>query len=407
MPTSIATAFKLRSGGANLFMTTATTQNAKNLLESEGYITPLTIMSPEEIIPFREEFDRLETINGKQASQVGLMNVHNFSPRIWELVSHPRVLAALTDVLGPDLLLLGSHFFCKHPDFSDSYVSWHQDVTYWGLNPPKAVTLWLSIDGADVENGCMRVIPRSHRNGLLPHVEAQSKGNLLSVNQEIDLKLIDESKAVDIELQAGSASLHHGMTIHGSNPNCSNRRRCGLTIRFTTPDVSPSNEPNAVQWRPILIQGEDRHHHFVLDPWPAFTQHRSDRCQSNILSRATDTAQSTNVCPVVRPFSEAEPYEQVEPGDAKFSWVLKKDEIPGLQMGRVELKGPIHKTPATHAEFHQAYLIQSGNGTINLDGESRRLNGPTLVVIPRNTPHSVELQPDEQLCYVFVNQWKL
>lgn len=392
---------------------TAPARSAKELLESEGYVTPIAIMPPEEMAPYREEFDRLEAITGKQASQVGLMNVHKHSPLIWELVSHPCVLAVVSEVLGPDLLLLGSHFFCKHPSvvdrsrseqttLADSYVSWHQDVTYWGLNPPKAVTLWLSIDGADVENGCMRVIPLSHRDGLLPHGKAQSQGNLLSVNQEIDLTLVDESLAVDMELPPGSASLHHGMTIHGSNPNRSNRRRCGLTMRFTMPEVSPSGEPGVVQWQPILIQGEDRHHHFAIDPWPAFADRRVG-CAHH--SSRVVTAHPTSA--LVRPFSEAEPYEQEEPGEATFAWVLKKDEIPGLQMGLVELAGPIHKTPASHEEFHQVYLIQSGQGTIHLGDQQRCVDGPTIVVIPKGTRHSVELACGQVLRYVFVNQYQM
>lgn len=388
-------------------MITATTRNAKEEFEAEGYLTPLVIMSPEEMGPYREEFNRLESITGKQASQVGLMNVHKHNPRIWELVSHPRVLAAVSEVLGPDLLLLGSHFFCKHPNvadslresesrsrskqptLADSYVSWHQDVTYWGLNPPKAVTLWLSVDGADVENGCMRVIPRSHLGGLLPHGKAQTQGNLLSVNQEIDLSLVDESSAVDIELPPGSASLHHGMTIHGSNPNRSIRRRCGLTMRFTTPEVAPTGEPDIVEWKPILMQGEDRFGRFALDPWPAFAQ----------ATRA--------VRPLVRSFSDAEPYEQDEPGESCFHWLLKKDEIPELQIGLVELAGPIHKTPASHEEFHQVYLIQSGQGTIHLGDQQRYVDGPTVVVIPKGTRHSVELAGGQVLRYVFVNQYRV
>ena len=196
----------------------------------------------------------MEAETGKEASQVGFLGLHIRNPIVWKLVSHPRVLATVEEVLGPDLLLLGSHFFCKQPGLADSYVSWHQDVTYWGLNPPMAVTLWLSIDGADVENGCMRVIPRSHLGGLLPHGKAQTKGNLLSVNQEIDLSLVDESHAVDIELPPGSASLHHGMTIHGSNPNRSTRRRCGLTMRFITPDGRAGRR----RWRPLATRPDAR-----------------------------------------------------------------------------------------------------------------------------------------------------
>jgi ectoine hydroxylase-related dioxygenase (phytanoyl-CoA dioxygenase family) len=237
----------------------------------QGYVTGLRIMSPEEMTGYRREFDRIEAAQGSQASQVGIMNRHKEEPSFWALVSHPHILDAVEQILGPDILLLGSHFFCKYPNLSESYVAWHQDVTYWGLMPPKAISAWLALDDADVENGCMRVISGSHCSGLLPHGKADQAGNLLSVNQEIPAELVDSSKAVDLPLQAGMASIHDGTMVHGSNPNRSTRRRCGLTIRFTTPDVRPaSQDTNFAKWKPILIRGQDRYGYFELDPLPDF-----------------------------------------------------------------------------------------------------------------------------------------
>jgi len=108
--------------------------------------------------------------------------------------------------------------------------------------------------------------------------------------------------------------------------------------------------------------------------------------------------------PFVRSFAEAEPYHQEEPGEATFHWLLKKDEVPGLQMGRVELKGPIHKTPAVHEDFHQTYLLLSGSATIYLDDQQESVTAPAVVVIPKNTRHSVQVPQGAALSYVFVNQ---
>ena len=116
-------------------------------------------------------------------------------------------------------------------------MAWHQDVTYWGLEPPRAITAWIAIDDADVENGCMSVIPGSHRLGVLEHGKSGRTGNLLSINQEVPEDLVDEVRAVSMPLRAGQMSLHDGMLLHGSHPNRSSRRRCGLAVRFTTPDV--------------------------------------------------------------------------------------------------------------------------------------------------------------------------
>jgi mannose-6-phosphate isomerase-like protein (cupin superfamily) len=111
------------------------------------------------------------------------------------------------------------------------------------------------------------------------------------------------------------------------------------------------------------------------------------------------------VIPFVRPFLAADEYQQDEPGDATFRSLLKKDEIPGLQIGLVTLDGPMHKTPGTHDEFHQVYLILSGSATVHVGGKSHRVDGPTVVVIPKHTNHSIEVGPDEKVQYAFVNQW--
>ena len=109
--------------------------------------------------------------------------------------------------------------------------------------------------------------------------------------------------------------------------------------------------------------------------------------------------------PTIRPFSEAEPYQQDEPGIATFARLMKKDEVPGLEMGHVSLEGPIHKTPAAHEQWQQVYLIFCGCGTIHLGDESRKVTAPTMVVIPSNTRHSVQLDAGEKMQYVFVNQY--
>src|ERR1051326_3554114 len=242
-------------------------QPLKSTFAAQGYVTNLEIIPADAIALYCQQFDAIESAEGRKTSQIGITNRHKTNPILGRLVTDPRILDAMEQILGPDLLLLGSHFFCKYPDLSESFVAWHQDVTYWGLTPPKAATLWLAIDDADPENGCMRVIPESHRGKLLPHGKSQHAGNLLSGNQEIPDNLVNASSAVYLPLRAGCASIHDGMLIHGSNPNRSTRRRCGLTLRFTTPDVVPAvGVPGAVQWKAELVRGADRHGHFKLDP---------------------------------------------------------------------------------------------------------------------------------------------
>ena len=242
----------------------------------QGYIIPVDILTPAEVAHYRAMFDRIEAAVGPEKAAIGLLQRHLDDPDIWALASHPRVLDAVERALGPDVVLVATHFFVKYPDApgtkaSEQFVAWHQDVTYWGFEPPLASTVWLAIDDADVENGCMRVIPASHRRGQLPHGKSTRPGNLLSVNQEIPHELIDESLAKDFPLRAGQASVHDGLLIHGSNPNRSKRRRCGLTIRFTTPAIRLRQDPNTrTTWQPMLLRGVDRHGHLKLVPPPTF-----------------------------------------------------------------------------------------------------------------------------------------
>ena len=109
--------------------------------------------------------------------------------------------------------------------------------------------------------------------------------------------------------------------------------------------------------------------------------------------------------PFTRTFDEAEAYIQQEPGEAQFNWLLKKEELPGLCIGRVRLKGPIHKTPASHDGWDQVYVILSGGGTVHLAGESIPVQARTVVTIPRETHHSVELKDGEEIEYIYINRY--
>lgn len=237
-----------------------------------GYLPVVDVLAPDEATRCRARFDALEQEVGPERAEVRIRDRHLDVEFVWRLATHPRVLDAVEAVLGPDVVLLASNFFCKYPaeERGERFVAWHQDVTYWGLEPPRAITAWIAIDDADVENGCMSVVPGSHRLGVVEHAKSGRAGNLLSVNQEVPDELVDGARAVSMPLRAGQMSLHDGMLLHGSHPNRSPRRRCGLAVRFTTPDVRQV-APNSARgyYRPVLLRGVDRHHHFppVHVPW--------------------------------------------------------------------------------------------------------------------------------------------
>lgn len=247
-------------------MTTTTLEDTRSKLwQSQGYLSGLEIFSSSEIKAYRSQFNHLEANQGKNKAEIGLNDLHFTHEFVWRLTTHPSVLEVVRLVLGPDILLLSNHFFCKYPstDRGNKFVAWHQDVTYWGLKPPQAVTAWLAIDDVGVENGCMRVIPESHRYGILTHERSTMDGNLLSINQEIPEKSFDSNQAVDLVMKAGQISVHDGMLIHGSNPNRSTRRRCGLAIRYISPQVRQL-QTNSLgrRYRPVLVCGQDKYGHF-------------------------------------------------------------------------------------------------------------------------------------------------
>ena len=247
-------------------------ENLSETYEANGVLPRIDVFSETEISAFRAQFDELEAREGRGVCQVGLQSRHFEEEFIWRLSTDARLLNVMERAMGKDILLLATHFFCKYPARTEKrFVAWHQDVTYWGLKPPLAHTAWIAIDDSDVENGCMRVIPGSHKRGIVTHGTSERDGNLLSINQEIPDELVDTSRAIDLVLSAGQMSVHHGRLFHASMPNTSKRRRCGLTVRFIPPEARQV-EANSIgqDWRPILLRGLNRygHHPEISMPFP-------------------------------------------------------------------------------------------------------------------------------------------
>lgn len=242
-----------------------------DLYKQQGFLNAIPVLEGIEAAHYASEFDRMEQQVGKEKAQIELIDCHFDEQFIWQLAIHPTILDCIEDLIGPDILLLATHFFNKYGDgnLGESYVAWHQDVTFWGLEPPLAITAWYAVDDSDVENGCMQVIPGSHDLGLLEHGKASQEGNLLSINQEAPVSEEMARTAVDLELAAGSMSIHDGTLIHGSLPNQSTRRRCGLTLRYVPTHVSQIQDNSfGKNWQTLLVRGEDKHHNFTHVPMP-------------------------------------------------------------------------------------------------------------------------------------------
>lgn len=199
--------------------------------EVEGYLSPLPVFLPDEIRDIDQDFQRLLQLlpDGRQPGDISQWHEHDSF--LYDICAEPRLLDYVESLVGPDFYLWGSHFFAKAP-YDPTPVAWHQDAYYWPLEPREAVTVWLAFSDSDVANGCMRVIPRSHRSGILKHQRThEAQANALWL--ELEGGQFNLADAVNIELQAGQASLHDDHIVHGSEGNSSSRWRIGLAIRYS------------------------------------------------------------------------------------------------------------------------------------------------------------------------------
>tara|TARA_R110002072_G_scaffold303140_1_gene495588 strand:+ start:66065 stop:66892 length:828 start_codon:yes stop_codon:yes gene_type:complete len=218
----------------------------------DGYVKDLAVFSPTETEEVRTYFDALlERAIAAGGDSYSISSAHLTYGRVYDLLCEPRIVAYVKDILGEDVIGWGSHFFCKMPHDGKS-VAWHQDASYWPLTPSKAVTVWLAIDDADIENACMKFVAGSQHVGHLTfRPSSDEEGNVL--NQTID-NAEQYGEVVFDELLAGQVSLHSDLLLHGSEANDSDRRRCGLTLRYCTPDVVAGSN-----WhdKGVVVAGKD------------------------------------------------------------------------------------------------------------------------------------------------------
>lgn len=233
----------------------------------DGYLFPVDVLGAGEAAEALRRYEGMAAAHGGRLPTRINQKPHLLYPWIDALVRHPRILDAVEDVLGPDLLCWGSQFFAKATHDS-SFVSWHQDATYWGLSSPDVMTAWLALTPSTPENGNMRVIPGTHRQQMA-HTDTFAESNLLSRGQEVAVT-VDEDDAVDITLQPGQISLHHVLIVHGSEPNPSSIPRIGLAIRYVPTSVY---QTSGIRESATLVRGTDRHGHFDLETPPEAELH--------------------------------------------------------------------------------------------------------------------------------------
>jgi chlorinating enzyme len=229
---------------------------------TNGFLGPVDLLTTEEAAEVRRHIEEIEAGLGIKMMSRFRIKAHLPFPFLYDLVSHPKLLDAVEDLIGPNILCWGSSFFQKEPG-DKSFVSWHQDSTYYGLEPPNTLTAWIAITEASIASGCMRFLPGSQGKGVYGHDELIEKNNLLSRGQTV--KGVDESRAVHVPLKAGQFSFHKEDTLHASHANSTNDRRIGLSIHYVAPEVRETNFPGASA---MLLRGKDAHGYWLPERRP-------------------------------------------------------------------------------------------------------------------------------------------
>lgn len=210
--------------------------------ERDGIAFPIPVMSAEEAQVYRAACDRLEAdLDGKPRT-IEVRQMHLHFPWACRLATHPRVLDAVEDLLGPNLLVWATELFAKHPRDPAVSIGWHRDQPYMGFDAPTPVTAWISLGPSTRENGCMQAI-----------LEADRREKCAAGVRAPKAAEAAERGAIDVVLRPGEMSLHDAYILHGSNPNLSDRKRVGFVVRFIAPEMRPKHGRPPV----LLARGRD------------------------------------------------------------------------------------------------------------------------------------------------------
>ncbi len=266
--------------------------------ERDGFICPVDAFSAEQAHAWRDKLEAFERAEGQKMTRGHNFKPHLLFPWVDEIVHSTEVLDAVEDLIGPDIRLFHLTVWPKDAG-SGAYVSWHQDATYFALEPACHVTAWVALTDAPVEAGCMEVVPGSHKLGQLRHAEAQDTENLLSRGQTLAVDL-ERSRTAFMPVKSGQFSLHHTHLVHNSRPNRSSHRRIGLGISYI-PTSARCISPTRVT--AMLVRGQDRYGNFDDERRPtaeAGLQERAFHEKAVAIFRQMNVEQTDNKVAVVK-----------------------------------------------------------------------------------------------------------
>jgi non-heme Fe2+,alpha-ketoglutarate-dependent halogenase len=248
-----------------------------------GYVSPVDALPRELALSYRARMEECEQRFGPIRQEGRTSKPHLLFRWAAELVREPAVLDAIEDLIGPDIILYQLTIFPKEAR-TPSFVDWHQDATYFSLEPAEQVTAWVALSDASITAGCMEVIPGSHRAGQLRHEDRVAANNMLSRGQTL-AERYDSSATDFMPLQPGQLSLHHTHIIHRSGPNNSDDRRIGFGISYVPARCRCTS---SVRVTASLVRGEDRFHHFEPEHLPVEDcDEAAKACHTDALRRYT------------------------------------------------------------------------------------------------------------------------
>ena len=229
--------------------------------ERDGFAFPVDVVNALEAQEIRDDLELAESELSDDPEKLMLLRSYpdRLLPSFDRLIRNTRLIDVVTPILGPNLMVWSSGLFIKEAD-STKIVTWHQDLNYWGLDSVNEITAWVALSPSNIESGCMRFVPGSHTRQIVPHTDTYDDNNLLSRGQEIAVE-IDNSDGVDVILESGQASLHHGHLFHSSGPNTTTDRRIGSAIRYISTSMKQNSGDRSLV---ALVSGEDHYNHFTV-----------------------------------------------------------------------------------------------------------------------------------------------
>ena len=239
-----------------------------------GYLINLPpVFLPDQVRGMNQGLDELMKLLRPGEDSKEIREWHEESRFLYDICMNPVILDYVEDVLGPDFYMWGSNFFIKQPH-SSATVGWHQDTYYWPLEPKVSATVWIAMEDVDEENAAMQVIPGSHTAGLLRHSRSSDTDSVLTL--ECERGQFREDMAVSLTLKAGQVSMHDDKLVHGSPANHSDRRRAGLTVRYSTTEVRCDLSVNP-HFKAYLCRGVDTYKHNPVGKVPQQQYGRLER----------------------------------------------------------------------------------------------------------------------------------